>query len=159
MAAGPSPLVLDADERRILGAPAVVWPTAQLGLSLANRWKPGALFVLVNVYIDESGTHGESGFMVMAGYVGRVGSWNRFDKKWAEYLRHHGVTYFHAKELNGRQNEYKGWSDIDVERFAQRGVFIADSHALFGFTMRLDRADWQTHYIGDRKPAKLALDR
>jgi hypothetical protein len=48
--------------------------------------------------IDESGTHGDSPHMIMAGYTARLNQWNRFNLKWRKALRKAGLEYFHAKE-------------------------------------------------------------
>jgi hypothetical protein len=44
------------------------------------------LFVIVTVYIDESGTHDGSPVLIMAGWVGRFGQWASFDPKWERLL-------------------------------------------------------------------------
>lgn len=150
-------MVLPKAERRILRAPATIWETAQLGLSLALRWKPGTIFVIVNVYIDESGTHGAP-HMIMAGYAAKLGAWNRFDEKWNKHLRRFGVPYFHARELNNLNGPYKGWRNEDIAPFAQKSAVIADAHAMFGFTVRLDGKDFRECYQEGKKPKKLALD-
>jgi hypothetical protein len=83
--------------------------------------------------IDEGFTHQDAPFMVMAGHTARLGQWNRFDTKWRKGLRKSGLTYFHAKEHHDNP-------------FALRAPKITDDNLMFGFVVRMDRADYQQHY-------------
>ena len=83
--------------------------------------------------IDESGTHGKSAHMIMAGYTARINQWNRFDLKWRKSLKKHGLEYFHAKEH---------WQ----LPFAAKAVKIADDNLLFGFVVKLREDDYKKFY-------------
>lgn len=118
-----------------MGAPYEVGPTGEFGLFLApsHIWRPETLFVQLIAKIDESGTHGASDYMTMAGYAGLLGQWNRFDHKWRNGLRKAGLAYFHTKEHASHP-------------FAAKAPFIADRHLMFGFVTRLDREDFERFY-------------
>jgi hypothetical protein len=62
-------------ERLMLGAPLRLGPTGELALSLGGKWDRDAVFALVNVYMDEAGTHGSSPHLIMGALVGRLGQW------------------------------------------------------------------------------------
>ena len=83
--------------------------------------------------LDESSTHDESPMMTMAGYMGRIGQWTRFDRKWGKALRKAGLDYYHTHEMASHP-------------FAEKGVGIADSNLMCGFVVRLDRKDYQEVY-------------
>ena len=119
-----------------MGAPLVLGPTAQFAVLLQHQWNPASVFVQIISKIDESGTHGRSPHMTMAGYTARVNQWNRFDLKWRKGLRKAGLEYFHAKEHVNHP-------------FAVKAVKIADDHLLFGFTVKLAEADYKKFYRQD----------
>lgn len=116
-----------------LGAPLWVGPTGELALFTDGRWDEDGVFVQLISKIDEAGTHGSSPYMTMGGYAGRLWQWNCFDNRWKKALRKAGLQYFHVKEHNGHP-------------FALKGVNIANDSLLFGFVVRLDRSEYQSHY-------------
>jgi hypothetical protein len=155
---GEGDWIYDERERQILGAPRTIGPTARIGLSLACRWRPRDVFVTVNVYIDESGTHGQSAFMILAGWVGTLGQWNHFDIRWRRLLRRNRIAYFHAKELESRQKEYKGWTDAQAEKLVRDCVRFTDEHAAFGFAVRISQNDYHEYYRNDGVLPKMQPD-
>jgi hypothetical protein len=56
-------------------------------------------FVIVIVYMDESGTHASSEKMTIGGLVGRPDQWNYFDRRWEKMLKKRNIPYFHSKSL------------------------------------------------------------
>ncbi len=83
--------------------------------------------------IDESGTHGASPYMIMAGYTARLDQWNRFDIRWRKGLRKADLDYFHAKEH---------WK----HPFTAKVVKLSDSNLLFGFVARMSEFDYKKFY-------------
>lgn len=73
--------------------------------------------------------------MTMAGYMARIGQWNRFDCKWEKGLRKAGLPYFHAKEMPNHP-------------FTLKAPKIADDCLMVGFVVRLDRRDYEEVYRG-----------
>jgi hypothetical protein len=101
-------------------------------LSLRGMSARGILMQLVSK-IDESGTHGTSPHLIMAGHTARLNQWNRFDLKWRKALKKSGLEYFHAKEH---------WN----HPFAVNAVKIADDNLLFGFVAKLSEPDYKKFY-------------
>jgi len=128
-----------------------------LALALFHRQSAQRLFVIVTVYIDESGTHG-SPVTILAGWVGRLGQWATFDPKWKRLLKRSGITHVHSKEIRHSQGEFKGWS------IARKQAFVADASKLgiknleYGFTIFLSEEDYQKHYIAGHRPKEVQLD-
>jgi hypothetical protein len=71
------------------GAPLRIGPTAPLALGTYHRWEPEQLYVFVTAYGDESGTHGQSPVMMLAGYVSTLQEWNYFDPQWKRDVLEH----------------------------------------------------------------------
>lgn len=83
--------------------------------------------------IDETFTHDDAPFMIMAGHTARLGQWNRFDQQWRKKLRKSGLSYFHAKEHFDHP-------------FAFQAPRIAEKNLMFGFVVVLRRDDYERHY-------------
>ena len=120
-------------EQLRLGAPICIGATGEFALLISGRWNPASIFVQLISKIDESGTHGSSPHMIMAGYTARLNQWNRFDLKWRKGLKKAGLEYFHAKEH---------WK----HPFAAKAIKIADDNLLFGFVAKLREADYKEFY-------------
>jgi hypothetical protein len=116
-----------------LGGPILTGPTVETALFLDGRWKNESVFVQLITKLDESGTHSDATYMTMGGYGARLGQWNRFDHRWKKALRKARLPYFHVAEHGGHP-------------FALKAVKIADHELMFGFVVRLDKADYAKHY-------------
>lgn len=98
-------------ERFVLGAPLRPTPISNLALSLWHRWEPERVFMLLTAYIDESGTHDSSDYMIMGGFVGRLGQWYAVDKVWKKLLKKYNLTHFHAVDMRHGNGEFRGWDN------------------------------------------------
>jgi Protein of unknown function (DUF3800) len=122
-----------------------------------HEWEPRQIFVIVSIYIDESGTHG-SPVVIMGGWVGRLGQWTTFDKKWRPFLKRHSLTYFHSKELKHNENEFKGWTIQRKHIFMAEVSKLAQKNMTFGFVVRVNIDEYKKYYIGKSRLQGVALD-
>ncbi len=80
------------------------------GVLMVSVIRPGGL----KGFFDESGIHDRASVCVIAGYVGSLNEWRRFDALWGPYANDLG---FHAKEFfakdpaGQRVKPYAGWTD------------------------------------------------
>ena len=58
----------------------------ELCIALEHRWKPGALFMLLTAYFDESDTHGPAPTLIMAALLGNSRQWEIFGRRCAYRL-------------------------------------------------------------------------
>lgn len=115
--------------------------------------------MIVTIYIDESGTHGEaSPVTIMGGWVGRLGQWAGFDPKWKRLLKRSSLTYFHSKKMRHSKGEFKGWGLDDKERFMTEASKIGRKNLEFGFTIILPEDAYQEHYLAGHRPREVQLD-
>lgn len=138
--------------------PKKIGPTGGLGLALLHQWCADSVFVIITVYIDESGTHGPAGTMVMAGYLGRLGQWNNFDRLWRRALKRESVSYYHSKTLIHREDEFKGWSDGQAKQFVDRLTRITERNTMFGFVVVLSKEEYERFYVAGFRPKKIPLE-
>jgi Protein of unknown function (DUF3800) len=126
-------------------------------LALFYGRKAERLLVIVTVYIDESGTHGSS-VTILGCWVGRLGQWAVFDRKWRRMLKRYGVTHFHSKDIKHTQDEFKGWSIIKKKELLGDAGNLGVKNLEFGFTILLKEEDYQKHYIAGHRPKEVQLD-
>ena len=120
-----------------------------ISLALFQNLDPKRLFVILTIYIDESGTHGAP-IMIMGGLVGRLGQWVDFDKKWLRVLKREGLTHFHGKDVLHRSGELRGWGVDRRDKFVDKMAAITEKNVLFGFSIKLDQKTYKETYIKDR---------
>jgi hypothetical protein len=113
--------------------------------------------MIVNVYIDESGTH-ESGVTVLGGWVGRMGQWSGFDPLWRKLLKQNRLDHFHSKSMRQSKGQFRGWRVFEKFEFTQRAAEIALKHLEFGFTIALSDAAYDQHYVAGHRPKEIPLD-
>jgi hypothetical protein len=128
-----------------------------LALALFHCWEPDQLFVIISVYMDESGTHGAP-LMIMSGYVGKLGQWADFDKRFRRLLRRYGLSHHHSKELRDTDGEYKEWNRSRKFAYTQELADIVEKHTLFGFSIMLRSDEYDTHYVNGYRPRRVPLD-
>lgn len=98
----------------------------------------GEVFVILELYADESGTHHPQGLEpnsevpVVAGYMALRQEWERSDRDWAAVLASYGVSVFHAKEFDNRWAPYAVWGEERREAFKYELAEIAGRHIPVG---------------------------
>ena len=129
----------------------------QLALALFHKWGPERLFVIVTVYIDESGTH-KSGVTILGGWVGRLGRWAGFDPQWNKLLKKSKIGHFHSKSMRSSKGEFRGWKIFEKFVFTQDAAAVALKHLEFGFTVSVTDTAYRDHYIAGLRPKEIPLD-
>jgi len=104
------------------------------------------------MYLDESGTHDQSPISVMAGYLGTVTQWKRFEADWTALLRNAGVTHIHAVELFKRTKQFKGWKAEDANALAVSLDHVIARHLQLGFSVVIRDDDYKSIYKTGPKP-------
>jgi len=103
---------------------------------------------------DESGSHADSRYIIIAGYVAPVERWELFAKRWVPALRELGVRpwpalrlghlppdpFFHMTDYESRQKQFQGWSQLRRIRLFRRLAGLIDQFTVLGFGVSVDRA-------------------
>ena len=67
---------------------------------------------MLKCYIDDSGSGGDSKWFVLAGYVGTVAGWDRFDEAWRNALDDHPrIDYFKSSEAERLRDQFCGFTE------------------------------------------------
>ena len=112
--------------------------------------------LILQIYIDESGTHDNPHAMLLAGYVGRLGQWLTFERKWQNLLDRFKVEHFHARDLRVPQGRGGVFSHLTVserELFLAMGRSIIEKNTMFGFTTVLKHDEYENIYVAGHRPA------
>jgi hypothetical protein len=89
---------------------------------------PSDLFAMLTAYLDDSGTSPSNDVLVVAGYVGTVLQWKRFEKKRASLLSDHKVKIMHRADLENFKNEFENWNPDKRTKFVVRAQSIIRQH-------------------------------
>jgi hypothetical protein len=106
---------------------------------VASNPTNGLLIVLAEVYIDESGTGGESEQIVLAGYIFLQKRAKKFSKKFGSVLDHYDVPYFHAKECLPCKGVFDHLCMTQCDLIARRLIRYIHAYSEYGFIVHLDR--------------------
>jgi hypothetical protein len=128
-----------------------------MALGLFHMWEPERLFVIVTVYIDESGTHG-SPVTILGGWVGRLGQWATFDSKWKKLLKGDKLTYFHSRKFRHTKGEFKDWNAERKNAFLDKAQRVSLKNLEFGFVIALPDTAYEQHYVAGSRPREVQLD-
>jgi hypothetical protein len=100
----------------------------------------GKLIVEIEVYADETGTHGlKKGGKEPApgvyGFIASVEYWEIFRIEWSKTLIKYNAPYFHFRELHPserarRRNPYHGWDNNRVDDFIYDLAIVASREAV-----------------------------
>lgn len=113
--------------------------------------------MIVDTYIDESGTHGSSPHLIMGGMAGRLGQWADFNKLWERMLRQHKIDYYHTKSMKDRDGPFAGWSINQKIKLVQAIGKIEQKATLFCFSIMLRKDEYLEHYKFAPHPRKVQL--
>lgn len=76
--------------------------------------------MVIEIYVDDSGTHGDSPFCVVAGYRGSQNQWKDFCSRWTTDDCHtelHATEFFRRNERGQRISLYAGWDKVKAREY------------------------------------------
>jgi len=88
--------------------------------------------------IDETGTSGQSPYVIVAGGLTLNEQWDYFESAWGNLLSKYHVELFHAKEFNGSIGDFSGWSRLKRERFVKAQKKIIDQASLVSVAVAVE---------------------
>lgn len=120
---------------------------------------PTSVVAVFTVYLDES--YGPVDAYSVAGYVGTVEEWIKFERDWKGMLKTEQVDYLHKRELEHCEGQFKKWKTLSKEEQAANklrvnkqasGIIRRRASAGFGFSViksewdRVDKGMWASWY-------------
>lgn len=108
----------------------------------------------LTAYFDDSGTHGDSLTVVVAGFVSSPNQWRRFTREWTKASAEYGFSAFHFAEFlaNNQHSEFddtQKWNDKYRAIVLRKLSSIAAQHSVHAFSASISRADYDELVKGD----------
>lgn len=128
-----------------------VWALVS-GLPSGQREKRPLL--MLQAFIDDSGTDGRSPVFVLAGFISTVERWAAFTDEWTESLRWAGIEYFKMNEAATLTGQFLHWSEANRDEKVVRFHRIIEEHVIHAVSLRLILSDLE-YVIGHRPEAFL----
>lgn len=103
--------------------------------------------VMLQCYMDDSGTHDGAHNCVIGGYWGGVKEWQYFEYQWKAALAAEGIQEFKANEFwprpkGERIGAYKGWTDERHRKFIDSLLSIIEARKVYPFVCGALNCDW-----------------
>ena len=111
----------------------------------------------LRTYADESGTHNNPSYCVVAGWLGTPRQWRKFDDEWKGILREFEVFDFHSKEFFHRDhktssdNPYRDWKPSKAERFINKLAKAIAVRRLYPTGAAINVPAFMSYSVGERR--------
>jgi hypothetical protein len=127
-----------------------------LVLSFPSEIAPRDRLVLVlHGYFDESGTHGGSRAISVAGYLSTADRWLTFEQEWKAALNAYGLESFHMTDFVARKEEFASWEDAERSERLANLIAIINRNVVASVAFALPMRDYYSifsktakHYTG-----------
>jgi hypothetical protein len=123
-----------------------------------NQSKRNKICLVLQAYMDDSGTHSDSKVTVLAGYFGGAKRWAEFSERWQSTLDGFGIkTEFHAKRFwardprGNRLDEYDGWDDTRANQFIDRLLWAIGNSVIYPFAVGVVSSEWNRQTVAHRR--------
>jgi hypothetical protein len=98
---------------------------------------------VLKAFVDDSGSGGDSKWFVLAGYVGTVEAWDRFDPLWLSVLyQSPRIEYFKSKEAIHRHGQLRGFTEEQRDAKLDALVNVIGDCADRAFCARVRQSDY-----------------
>lgn len=95
---------------------------------------------MLKAYFDDSGSHNEAAFYVVAGYVAPIEVWLSFEKQWRAVLAAEpAIEYFHGNECFSRSNQFAGFEQADAVAKVYHLVDVIFRHVSYEVSVAIPR--------------------
>ena len=105
--------------------------------------------MVMQAYIDDSGSSPTDPIFVMAGFVAPASNWSAFSDDWQEALdRSPGLAYFKMKEaahFSGEFRKDRGWDETTRNGIVSELARIIVKHAILKIHVSLRNGDFDKH--------------
>jgi len=98
----------------------------------------------LTIYLDDSGTHPEAPYAVVAGWISPFQQWKKLTREWKHVAKEEGFTVFHMSECmaNNRKSEFADWDEDKKRRVIHKLRGIIEQRVVQGFAITLNKKDY-----------------
>jgi hypothetical protein len=109
---------------------------------------------VLKAFLDDSGSGGDSRWIVLAGYVGTVEGWDRFDGRWLAAMNAPPkIEYFKAKEAERRRDQFEGVTEEQRDAKIDALIAVIAQCAERSICARVRQTDYNEIVKGKIPPA------
>lgn len=128
------------------------------GVVLPHGSRDSGCLVMIRGYFDDSGTHGNSHVVVMAGLFGYPNQWDYLSQLWAKKLADpcpgkEPLPRFHMAACQAADEEFLGWKRLECEYLVDELIEIIGKTGIHGFGCSIPRKAYEELITGDRRRA------
>jgi hypothetical protein len=108
-------------------------------------WAVERWIIVLEAYLDASGTRPEQGVVAIAGFAATEAQWRRFEDRWESFLASSDINLsrWHTTDLYGRRGEYERWDGTrDLIAVSEIGRILTEVQP-FGAGAAVWRSDWE----------------
>lgn len=102
--------------------------------------------VILQAYFDESGTHGPSDRLVVAGFLSTVEQWQSFETEWNNALAEYGLPFFHMTDYNARVGLYADWTEEMRQARLGRLLDIIGNTVIASYGVSLSKKTFESSF-------------
>ena len=95
--------------------------------------------VMLDAYVDESGTHDSSAVVAVAAYMSTPDRWLRFEADWKVALAEKGLDVFHMNRFSNRAKPFDSWSAKERDTFLNRLIEIINANVIMSAGILIPR--------------------
>jgi hypothetical protein len=107
------------------------------------------LIMLLQGFFDDSGSHPESGWYVLAGFISTTGNWKRFSDEWSASLsKDPAIDYFKMSEAHRLTGEFEGWPRPLRDQKVLELAEVAERFAVARIAAVVNQADYNRFIKG-----------
>jgi len=98
---------------------------------------------VVTGYFDDSGTSPTNSVVAVAGYIGSVSQWQKFNTEWNALLSDFNVPMMHRTDLESFVGDFVGWNPEKRNRFVNKAQEIIKRRTYVAIGNSVIRADFE----------------
>lgn len=103
-----------------------------------ERW-----MCMFTVYLDESGTHGKSPVVVVAGYLSTDDQWAKFSEEWQSVLQDYKLDCFHMTDFENRKGPFKTLTNAERFRLLEKLIAFIKIRQRIGLAVAFHASDYK----------------
>lgn len=96
--------------------------------------------VMLDAYVDESGTHDNSVVVAVAAYMSTPDRWLRFEADWKVALAEKGLDGFHMNKFSNRAKPFDSWSEAERDTLLNKLIEIINANVIMSAGILIRRS-------------------
>ena len=131
-------------------------PISDLFRVLLPRDHPNGWLAMITAYVDDSGTHGGSKIVLVAGLFGTEARLASLERNWRKHLERplcgakSRLKRFHMADCNASTREFTGWSRTETDYFCHQLQTEIVESGVSAYGAACSRNDWEELITGEQ---------